>query len=81
MKDVMSSDTRTVAGACPLDCPDTCGWIVTVAGDKAVDLRGNPEHPFTRGALCNKVADVNATVQAGDADMGKGALYHDNACR
>jgi len=49
-------DTRLVRGACPLDCPDTCSWIVTVKGGRAVDLRGDPAHPYTRGSLCNKVA-------------------------
>src|SRR4051794_13453781 len=45
-----------VLGACPLDCPDGCSWVVTVddAGN-AVNLRGNREHPFTAGALCAKV--------------------------
>ncbi len=43
-------------GACPLDCPDTCSWIVTVRDGRAVALRGDPHHPYTRGALCNKVA-------------------------
>jgi anaerobic selenocysteine-containing dehydrogenase len=43
-------------GACPLDCPDGCSWIVTVRDGQAVGLRGNPDHPFTRGALCAKVA-------------------------
>lgn len=47
--------TVTVLGACPLDCPDTCAWAVTVRDGKAVDLRGNHDHPFTRGALCVKV--------------------------
>src|SRR3954454_2832146 len=42
-------------GACPLDCPDTCAWVVTVEDGRAVRLRGNREHPFTRGALCAKV--------------------------
>ncbi|HEX6469329.1 MAG TPA: molybdopterin oxidoreductase family protein [Streptosporangiaceae bacterium] len=46
---------RDVLGACPLDCPDTCGWVVTVRDGRAVRLRGNPAHPFTRGALCVKV--------------------------
>ena len=46
-----------IRGACPLDCPDTCSWIVTVEGGQAVALRGDPDHPFTRGSLCNKVAD------------------------
>jgi anaerobic selenocysteine-containing dehydrogenase len=45
-----------VRGACALDCPDTCGWIVTVRDGEARALRGDPEHPFTRGSLCNKVA-------------------------
>jgi anaerobic selenocysteine-containing dehydrogenase len=44
-----------VLGACPLDCPDTCSWVVTVRDGTAVQLRGNPGHPFTRGALCVKV--------------------------
>jgi anaerobic selenocysteine-containing dehydrogenase len=47
---------RDVPGACPLDCPDGCSWIVTVRDGEAVRLRGTPDHPFTRGALCNKVA-------------------------
>jgi anaerobic selenocysteine-containing dehydrogenase len=45
----------TVRGACPLDCPDTCTWLVTVEDGRAVDLRGDRDHPFTRGALCGKV--------------------------
>src|SRR5688500_9643102 len=45
-----------IPGACPLDCPDGCSWIVTVDDGEAVGLRGNPDHPFTRGALCAKVA-------------------------
>jgi anaerobic selenocysteine-containing dehydrogenase len=44
-----------VRGACALDCPDTCSWIVSVKGGQPVSLRGDPDHPFTRGSLCNKV--------------------------
>jgi len=48
--------TRDVIGACPLDCPDACSWVVTVDDEgRAVKLRGNPEHPHTRGGLCVKV--------------------------
>lgn len=49
-----------IRGACALDCPDTCSWIVTVKNGEAVALRGDPDHPFTRGSLCNKVADYLA---------------------
>jgi anaerobic selenocysteine-containing dehydrogenase len=47
--------TRTVLGTCHHDCPDTCGWVVTVEDSKAVKLRGNPDHPYSRGELCPKV--------------------------
>ena len=50
---------RTVAGTCHHDCPDSCGWLVTVRGDgpeaQAVRLRGDPAHPYSRGELCPKV--------------------------
>ncbi|GIF66356.1 molybdopterin containing oxidoreductase [Asanoa ishikariensis] len=45
----------THRGACPLDCPDTCVWQLTVEDGKAVEIRGDADHPFTRGALCGKV--------------------------
>ncbi|GIF74677.1 molybdopterin-containing oxidoreductase family protein [Asanoa siamensis] len=45
----------THRGACPLDCPDTCVWQLTVEDGRAVEIRGDADHPFTRGALCGKV--------------------------
>jgi len=48
---------RNIRGACPLDCPDTCSWIVTIKNGEAVALRGDRDHPYTRGSLCNKVVD------------------------
>src|SRR5262245_47599070 len=50
-------DSRQVRGACPLDCPDTCSWIVTLTNGQPSSLRGDPAHPYTCGSLCNKVAD------------------------
>ncbi|MEA2058782.1 MAG: molybdopterin oxidoreductase family protein, partial [Actinomycetota bacterium] len=47
--------TRTVLGTCHHDCPDSCGWVATVEDGVAVKLRGNPEHPYSRGELCPKV--------------------------
>jgi anaerobic selenocysteine-containing dehydrogenase len=44
-----------VRGACPLDCPDTCSWLIEVEDGRAVGLRGDRAHPFTHGALCPKV--------------------------
>jgi anaerobic selenocysteine-containing dehydrogenase len=47
--------TETVHGVCHHDCPDTCGWTVTVEDGVAVKMRGNPDHPYSYGELCPKV--------------------------
>lgn len=44
-----------VRGACPHDCPDTCALHITVQDGRALKVRGDPDHPFTRGTLCAKV--------------------------
>lgn len=41
---------------CALDCPDACALLVTVENGRALKLRGDPDHPVTRGFLCAKVA-------------------------
>src|ERR1041384_6074391 len=41
---------------CALDCPDCCSLVLTVEDGRATKLRGNPDHPITRGFLCGKVA-------------------------
>ena len=51
-----------VVGACPHDCPDTCSILTTVEDGKAVAVRGNPDHPFTKGRLCVKVNNYEERV-------------------
>jgi anaerobic selenocysteine-containing dehydrogenase len=41
---------------CALDCPDACSLLINVEDGRGAKLRGNPEHPVTRGFLCGKVA-------------------------
>src|SRR5579884_2304652 len=41
---------------CALDCPDACGLLLNVEDVKGSRLRGDPNHPVTRGFLCGKVA-------------------------
>lgn len=54
---------RTVLGTCHHDCPDSCGWQVTVdEHGRATQLRGNPDHPYSRGELCPKVNRTIARV-------------------
>src|ERR1039457_7448482 len=47
---------RVVHAACPHDCPDACGVLITVEDGHAIKIQGDPEHPVTRGFLCAKVA-------------------------
>jgi anaerobic selenocysteine-containing dehydrogenase len=54
---VHSAETKTVRGACPQDCPDTCAFIYHVEDGKLVEVTGDPAHPMTRGGLCVKLKD------------------------
>ena len=47
---------KTVHAACPHDCPDACGVLITVQDGRATRIEGDPAHPVTRGFLCGKVA-------------------------
>jgi anaerobic selenocysteine-containing dehydrogenase len=47
---------QVVKVACPHDCPDTCGMLVTVQNGVATKIQGDPSMPFTEGTLCTKVA-------------------------
>lgn len=52
---ISGEQVRHVYGACPHDCPDTCGVITEVVGGRAVNFYADPEHPVTQGWLCAKV--------------------------
>ncbi|GAA5122497.1 molybdopterin-dependent oxidoreductase [Haloechinothrix salitolerans] len=60
------TSSATVRGACPQDCPDTCAMMVTVRDGKAVEVAGDPDHPFTRGGLCVKVDNYLDRVYSTD---------------
>ncbi len=47
---------------CPLDCPDTCGLLLHKENGKIVKVTGNPDHPVTQGAICNKVRNMAERV-------------------
>ncbi|MBC7339760.1 MAG: hypothetical protein H5U04_07905, partial [Firmicutes bacterium] len=60
---------------CPFDCWDACGALAEVGGRGAVPLdgdvtlhrevtlRGDPEHPFSRGTICGKLARYPAFLR------------------
>lgn len=47
--------TLEVLGTCHHDCPDSCGWIATSVDGVLTSVKGNPNHPFSKGELCPKV--------------------------
>src|SRR6516162_11862454 len=57
---------RVVHAACPHDCPDACGTLITVEDGRATKIQGDPAHPVTRGFLCAKVAKYLDRVYSPD---------------
>ena len=60
---------QVVHAACPHDCPDACGVLITVEDGRATKIQGDPEHPVTRGFLCAKVAKYLDRVYSPDRVM------------
>ena len=50
-----SYKTKTIHGACHLDCPDRCSWKMTVIDNEIMEFRANEKNPFTSGRLCSKM--------------------------
>ena len=64
---IISLMAKTVVhAACPHDCPDACGVLVTVEDGRATRLQGDPAHPVTRGFLCAKVTKYLDRVYSPD---------------
>jgi molybdopterin guanine dinucleotide-containing S/N-oxide reductase-like protein len=57
---------KVVHAACPHDCPDACGVLITVEDGQATKIQGDPGHPVTRGFLCAKVAKYLDRVYSPD---------------
>jgi len=57
---------KVVHAACPHDCPDACGVLITVQDGRATKIQGDPKHPVTRGFLCAKVAKYLDRVYSPD---------------
>jgi len=55
-----------IHAACPHDCPDACGVLITIEDGRATKIQGDPEHPVTRGFLCAKVAKYLDRVYSPD---------------
>jgi anaerobic selenocysteine-containing dehydrogenase len=60
---------QIVHAACPHDCPDACGVLITVEDGRATKIQGDSGHPVTRGFLCAKVAKYLDRVYSPDRVM------------
>src|SRR5262249_11957491 len=56
----------TVRCVSPLAGPDTCVTRGTSRGGVALELRGGPDHPFTRGFHCQKMERYLERVYSGE---------------
>lgn len=45
---------ETMRAVCAHDCPDTCSLLVKVQNGQVIEVRGDPDHPFTAGFACTK---------------------------
>jgi len=57
---------KVIHAACPHDCPDACGVLITVEDGRATKIKGDPAHPVTRGFLCAKVSKYLDRVYSPD---------------
>lgn len=63
---ISPTEERTILGACPHDCPDTCSMLVKVKNGKVTGVSGNPVHPFTQGRLCAKTNHYEERVNSAE---------------
>jgi anaerobic selenocysteine-containing dehydrogenase len=45
---------EVLKSACPLNCWDSCGLLVTVENNKVIKVEGDPSHPITKGKICGR---------------------------
>lgn len=52
----MFETKEIIRTTCPRDCYDACGMVVVKRQGEIVRVKGDPEHPVSRGELCGKCA-------------------------
>jgi assimilatory nitrate reductase catalytic subunit len=56
-----AASTRTVKAACPY-CGTGCGVVIEARGERIIAVRGDVDHPSSRGRLCPKGQALAATA-------------------
>ncbi|MBE1445540.1 molybdopterin oxidoreductase family protein [Paenibacillus sp. OAS669] len=62
MSSAIHQQTGVFPSVCSLDCPDQCGLLVHKENGKIVKIEGDPSHPVTQGAICNKVRNMGERI-------------------
>lgn len=57
---------RTIRTVCPRNCYCTCGILVTVEGDRIIEIQGDPENAATEGTVCLKGLSYAQRVRSPD---------------
>ncbi|HZH60838.1 MAG TPA: molybdopterin oxidoreductase family protein [Metabacillus sp.] len=55
-------ENGVVPSVCSLDCPDQCGLLIHKKDGKIVKVEGDPNHPITKGNICNKVRNMGERI-------------------
>ncbi|MDE8565444.1 molybdopterin oxidoreductase family protein [Anoxybacillus rupiensis] len=62
MEPFVQQPTGVFPSVCSLDCPDQCGLLVHKQDGKIVKIQGDPDHPVTKGNICNKVRNMTERI-------------------
>ncbi|WP_285768570.1 molybdopterin oxidoreductase family protein [Peribacillus sp. SI8-4] len=58
MQSYINQSDGIFPSVCSLDCPDQCGLLLHKKGGKIIKVQGDPDHPVTKGNICNKVRNM-----------------------
>ncbi|MFJ7754310.1 molybdopterin oxidoreductase family protein [Peribacillus muralis] len=58
MQSYINQSEGVFPSVCSLDCPDQCGLLLHKKDGKIIKVQGDPDHPVTKGNICNKVRNM-----------------------
>lgn len=62
MHSYINQENGTFPAVCSLDCPDQCGLLLHKQDGKIIKVEGDPNHPVTKGNICNKVRNLTERI-------------------
>lgn len=62
MSSFLDNPDGVFPSVCSLDCPDQCGLLLHKKNGKITKVEGDPDHPVTKGFICNKVRNMTERI-------------------